>query len=247
DDSEWKQIDNESPRLRVQTGVPVRVRRAAFGSYFLNVGDARAIRIAPSALAELAETLGLKQVINNRPDHEEPGQPTSEEIQAAAEATGLEYVWAPVSGMPNADAVQRVAQALRRNLNSDANQFPNDVVELQSYFADDGRTGIRATPGAGARPQLWILGSSLFGAQLAAILGLPYAFASHFAPDALNQALAIYRRDFRPSAVLDRPYAMAGFNVFAADTDEEAELLASSQQQAFVALRTGRPGKLPPP
>ncbi|MEE2916709.1 alkane 1-monooxygenase [Sphingomonas ginsenosidimutans] len=142
---------------------------------------------------------------------------------------------------------QRVAQALRRNLNSDANQFPNDVVELQSYFADDGRTGIRATPGAGARPQLWILGSSLFGAQLAAILGLPYAFASHFAPDALNQALAIYRRDFRPSAVLDRPYAMAGFNVFAADTRAEAELIATSQQQSFFALRTGNPGRMRPP
>ena len=120
-------------------------------------------------------------------------------------------------------------------------------MELQSYFADDGQTGIVATPGAGARPQMWILGSSLYGAQLAAALGLPYAFASHFAPDALDDALAIYRRDFRPSAVLDKPYAMAGFNVFAADTDEEAELLASSQQQAFVALRTGRPGKLPPP
>lgn len=137
--------------------------------------------------------------------------------------------------------------ALRRTLASDPNDFPRDVVELQSYFADDGRTGISATPGAGARPELWILGSSLFGAQLAAMLGLPFAFASHFAPDALDQALAIYRRDFRPSAALDRPYAMAGFNVFAADTREEAELLASSQQQAFVALRTGQPRQLPPP
>lgn len=142
---------------------------------------------------------------------------------------------------------QRVAHAMRRNLDSDANAFPNDVVELQSYFADDGRTGIVATPGAGARPDLWILGSSTFGAQLAAILGLPYAFASHFAPDALDQALAIYRRDFRPSAQLDRPYAMAGFNVFGADSDDEAEYLASSQQQAFVALRTGTPGKMKPP
>jgi len=142
---------------------------------------------------------------------------------------------------------QRVARAMRRTLESDPNAFPQDVLELQSYFADDGQTGIRATPGAGARPDLWILGSSLFGAQLAAALGLPYAFASHFAPDALDQALAIYRRDFRPSAQLDRPYAMAGFNVFAADTDAEAELLASSQQQAFVALRTGNPRQLPPP
>ena len=142
---------------------------------------------------------------------------------------------------------QRVAQALRRTLETDPNAFPNDVVELQSYFADDGRTGISATPGAGAKPELWILGSSLFGAQLAAILGLPYAFASHFAPDALDQAMAIYRRDFRPSAQLDRPYAMAGFNVFAADTHDEAEYLASSQQQAFVALRTGNPRQMPPP
>ncbi|WP_448500892.1 LLM class flavin-dependent oxidoreductase [Sphingomonas sp.] len=142
---------------------------------------------------------------------------------------------------------QRVAMALRRTLDSDPNAFPRDVVELQSYFADDGRTGIRATPGAGANIEMWILGSSLFGAQLAAMLGLPYAFASHFAPDALDEALAVYRRDFRPSAVLDRPYAMAGFNVFAADTDEQARLLASSMEQSFVALRTGAPGPLPPP
>ncbi|KQT32703.1 alkane 1-monooxygenase [Sphingomonas sp. Leaf412] len=142
---------------------------------------------------------------------------------------------------------QRVAHALRRTLASDPNQFPNDVVELQSYFADDGRTGIVATPGAGARPEMWILGSSTYGAQLAAILGLPYAFASHFAPDALDEALAIYRRDFKPSATLSQPYAAAGFNVFAADTRAEAELLASSQQQAFVSLRTGNPRQLPPP
>ena len=142
---------------------------------------------------------------------------------------------------------QRVARAMRRTLESDPNAFPQDVMELQSYFADDGRTGIAATPGAGANVPLWILGSSTFGAQLAAALGLPYAFASHFAPDALDSALAIYRRDFRPSAQLDRPYAMAGFNVFAADTDAEAELLASSQQQSFVALRTGHPRQLPPP
>jgi luciferase family oxidoreductase group 1 len=142
---------------------------------------------------------------------------------------------------------QRVAQAIRRTLDSDANAFPRDVLELQSYFADDGQTGIRATPGAGAKVDLWILGSSTFGAQLAAMLGLPYAFASHFAPDALDQAVAIYRREFRPSPTLARPHMMAGFNVFAADTDEEAELLASSQQQAFVALRTGNPRQLPPP
>ncbi len=142
---------------------------------------------------------------------------------------------------------QRVARAMRRTLETDANAFPQDVLELQSYFADDGQTGIVATPGAGADPEMWILGSSLFGAQLAAAFGLPYAFASHFAPDALDQALAIYRRDFRPSARLAKPYAMAGFNVFAADTDAQAELLASSQQQAFVSLRTGNPRQLPPP
>ncbi|OYY69235.1 LLM class flavin-dependent oxidoreductase [Sphingomonas sp. 28-63-12] len=141
----------------------------------------------------------------------------------------------------------KVARALRRTLETDANAFPQDVLELQSYFADDGQTGIRATPGAGAKVNIWILGSSTFGAQLAAALGLPYAFASHFAPDALDQAAAIYRRQFRPSAALARPHFMAGFNVFGADSDEEAEYLASSQQQAFVALRTGNPRQLPPP
>ncbi|WNO54142.1 LLM class flavin-dependent oxidoreductase [Stakelama saccharophila] len=142
---------------------------------------------------------------------------------------------------------QRVARALRRTLDSDPNAFPRDVVELQSYFADDGRTGIRAVPGGGANVPLWILGSSLFGAQLAAALGLPYAFASHFAPAALDDAIALYRRDFKPSAQLDRPHVMLGFNVFAADTDEEAHYLASSQQHAFVAIRSGRPIQLPPP
>jgi luciferase family oxidoreductase group 1 len=142
---------------------------------------------------------------------------------------------------------QRVAHAMRRTLETNANAFPQDVLELQSYFADDGQTGITATPGAGAKVDLWILGSSTFGAQLAAALGLPYAFASHFAPDSLMSAIAIYRRDFKPSAALDRPHVMAGFNVFAADTDDEAELVASSQQQAFIALRTGNPGKMKPP
>ncbi|KPM25041.1 alkane 1-monooxygenase [Citromicrobium sp. RCC1885] len=142
---------------------------------------------------------------------------------------------------------QRVAAALRRNLDSNPDAFPRDVVELQSYFADDGRTGIRATPGAGADVQLYILGSSLFGAQVAAMLGLPYAFASHFAPQALDDALKIYRDRFEPSAVLSEPYAICGYNVFAADTEEEAQLLASSMQQSFVRLRTGQPGKLPPP
>lgn len=142
---------------------------------------------------------------------------------------------------------QRVARALRRTLESDPNAFPQDVLELQSLFADDGRTGIHATPGGGADVRLWILGSSTFGAQLAAALGLPYAFASHFAPDALDAAVAIYRRDFRPSAALDTPHVMLGFNVFAADTDDEAELLATSMAQAFVAIRTGQGIQLPPP
>lgn len=142
---------------------------------------------------------------------------------------------------------QRVMQAMRRTLAGGPDQFPRDIMELQGYFAGDDRLGFRATPGAGADVALWILGSSLYGAQLAAALGLPYAFASHFAPDLLDEALAIYRRDFQPSAVLDRPYAMAGFNVFAADTAQEAALLASSMEQAFVALRTGQPGLLPPP
>ena len=142
---------------------------------------------------------------------------------------------------------QRVAAALRRTLNSDPNAFPRDVMELQSYFVDDGATGIKATPGAGADVQFYILGSSLYGAQVAAALGLPYAFASHFAPDMLDGALEIYRRDFRPSEALREPYAIAGFNIIAADTDEEAEYLASSMQQSFVRLRTGQPGRLPPP
>ncbi len=142
---------------------------------------------------------------------------------------------------------QRVAQAMRRNLNSDANEFPRDILELQSYFADDGQTGISATPGAGANVPLYILGSSLFGAQLAAALGLPYAFASHFAPQMLDEALAIYREQFRPSAALDKPYVMAALNIIAADTDEEAEFLASSIQQSFIRLRTGGTGLFMPP
>ena len=142
---------------------------------------------------------------------------------------------------------QRVAQAMRRNLMSGAESFPRDIQELQAYFAGDRAIGFEATPGSGADVPLWILGSSLYGAQLAAHMGLPYAFASHFAPDALDEALHIYRRDFKPSEQLKEPYAMAGFNIFAAETREEAELIATSQMQAFVALRTGTPGRLKPP
>ncbi|ASK88535.1 LLM class flavin-dependent oxidoreductase [Sphingorhabdus sp. SMR4y] len=142
---------------------------------------------------------------------------------------------------------QRTAQALRRNLNSDANEFPRDVLELQAFLAGDDRLGIQATPGQGSQIPLYILGSSLFGAQLAAALGLPYAFASHFAPQMLDEALKIYRRDFKPSEQLAEPYVLCGFNIFAADSDAEAEYLASSMMQSFVALRTGNPGKMPPP
>jgi luciferase family oxidoreductase group 1 len=142
---------------------------------------------------------------------------------------------------------QRVAAAIRRTLDSDPNAFPRDVMELQSYFADDGQTGIVATPGAGADVQLYILGSSLYGAQVAGALGLPFAFASHFAPDMLDEALHIYRSHFRPSAALDAPYAMAAFNIIAAETDAEAEYLASSMQQSFVSLRIGNPRQMPPP
>ena len=139
----------------------------------------------------------------------------------------------------------RVARALRRTLDTDPNAFPSDVIELRSLFADDGATGIHATPGGGAKVNMWILGSSTFGAQLAAMLGLPYSFASHFAPDSLEAAASIYRRDF---AGAGKPHFMPAFNVIAADTDEEAELLATSQQQAFVAIRTTGTGiKLPPP
>ncbi len=142
---------------------------------------------------------------------------------------------------------QATARALRRNLASDADEFPQDVVELLDYFSDAPRGRVRAVPGAGLNVPVWILGSSLFGAQLAAHLGLPYAFASHFAPQMMMQAIEIYRATFRPSAQRDKPYVMLGFNVFAADSDEEAQLRATSMQQAFVNLRTGHPTKLKPP
>jgi luciferase family oxidoreductase group 1 len=146
---------------------------------------------------------------------------------------------------PGSDQI--TARALRRNLAADADEFPQDVVELQDFLSDAPRQQVRAVPGAGTKVPLWILGSSTFGAQLAAHLGLPYAFASHFAPQQMMQAIKIYRDTFRPSAQLDKPHVMLGFNVFAADTDEEARILATSMQQAFVNLRTGRPGKLQPP
>ena len=142
---------------------------------------------------------------------------------------------------------QLTARALRRNLATDPNQFPNDVVELMGYFSATQRHAVRAVPGAGLNIPIWILGSSLFGAQVAAALGLPYAFASHFAPEQMMQAIALYRSTFKPSAQLAKPYAMLGYNVFAADTEEEAQFLASSMQQAFVNLRSGHPKRLQPP
>jgi luciferase family oxidoreductase group 1 len=140
-----------------------------------------------------------------------------------------------------------VAHALRRDPTA-ADTFPNDVVELMSYFrpAVPGQI-VQAVPGAGLDVPIWILGSSLFGAQLAAALGLPFAFASHFAPRLLTQAVEVYRARFQPSEQLERPYVMLGVNVFAAETDAEARRLFTSLQQAFVNLRSGRPGRLPPP
>ncbi|WP_372620002.1 LLM class flavin-dependent oxidoreductase [Falsiroseomonas sp.] len=143
---------------------------------------------------------------------------------------------------------QIAARALRRNLAADADEFPQDVVELLGYFrpAEPGQA-LQAVPGAGQDVEVWILGSSTFGAQLAAYLGLPYAFASHFAPAQMMDAIAMYRDRFRPSERLAAPHVMLGVNVFAAETDAEARHLFTSLQQAFLNLRRGRPGKLPPP
>jgi luciferase family oxidoreductase group 1 len=147
---------------------------------------------------------------------------------------------------PGTDAA--TAHALRRTLAGDVDRFPEDVVELLGYFqpAHPGQR-VHAYPGEGANVQVWILGSSLFGAELAAGLGLPYAFASHFAPVSLMEAVAVYRRTFRPSPYLERPRLMLGVNVVAAATDAEARFLLTSLQQAFVNLRSGRPTRLPPP
>jgi luciferase family oxidoreductase group 1 len=140
------------------------------------------------------------------------------------------------------------ARALRRDLGDSADRFPEDVAELRAYLspAVPGQR-IRAVPGEGTKVPIWLLGSSLYSAQLAAMLGLPFAFASHFAPGAMMQALALYRAQFVPSAVLERPYAMLGVNVIAAETDREAARLFTSLQQSFVNLRRGQPGRLPPP
>src|SRR5690606_29692941 len=138
-------------------------------------------------------------------------------------------------------------RAVRKTLRDAADYSPRAGVGLRALSTGDVDLPILATPGLGAKVEMWMLGSSLFGAQLAARLGMPYAFASHFAPDHLDAALAAYRSQFRPSAQLDKPHAMAAMTVICADTDEEAELLASSQDQSFVRLRSGDPGKLPPP
>ncbi len=140
------------------------------------------------------------------------------------------------------------AFALRRTLNANPDEFPRDVIEVIDYFREP-QPGqqVRAVPGAGLRVPVWILGSSLFGAQVAAALGLPFAFASHFAPQLLHQAIEVYRGRFTPSEHLQAPYLMLGVNIVAADTDADARLLASSGRQSFASLRAGRPIPLPPP
>src|SRR5699024_1877503 len=141
---------------------------------------------------------------------------------------------------------QPTAQALRRYFQG-ANEYPQNVVELLQYFRPEAAQTVRAIPGEGTDVAVWLLGSSLFSAGLAAHLGLPYSFASHFSPAAMKQALSDYRQDFQPSAQLARPHAMIALNVVAADTDAEARRLFTSQQQTFINLRRGRPGRLPPP
>jgi luciferase family oxidoreductase group 1 len=144
---------------------------------------------------------------------------------------------------------QRTAHALRRTLASDPDAFPHDVLELLSYFQPEDGQAVRAVPGTGLSVPIYILGSSLFGAQVAAALGLPFAFASHFAAAQMIPAVDLYRARFKtsPIAQIDKPYVMLGVNIVAADTDDEARLLASSGRQAFASLRAGTPIKLPPP
>lgn len=143
---------------------------------------------------------------------------------------------------------QRTMMALRRNMSGEIDNFPQDVQELQHYFGEvQAGQAVQAVPGQGLHVPIWLLGSSLYSAQLAAALGLPFAFASHFAPDMLYQALAIYRSKFKPSAQLQQPHAMVCVNAIAADTDEEARRIFTSNQQQFINLRRGNPGKLPAP
>jgi luciferase family oxidoreductase group 1 len=147
-----------------------------------------------------------------------------------------------------APGTDRVTMAALRRSDSSADTFPQDVLELQSYFrAPEPGQAVRAIPGAGLDVPIWLLGSSMFSAQLAAELGLPFAFASHFAPDYMMHALKAYRTQFKPSEKLEKPYAMLGLSVVAADTDAEARRLFTSLQQQFVNLRRGTPGQLQPP
>ncbi len=153
-------------------------------------------------------------------------------------------------GLGRAPGTDRhTAQALRRHLHAgDEQGFPNDVLELQGYLSEAGaKQAVRAIPGAGTQVPIWLLGSSLYGAQLAAHLGLPYAFASHFAPDMLLQALALYRSGYRPSPAWPKPYAMVGVNVIVAETDAEAASLFTSIQQRFLGMQRGQRGPLPRP
>jgi len=147
-----------------------------------------------------------------------------------------------------APGTDRVTMAALRRSDTSADTFPQDVLELQSYFkTPEPGQRVRAIPGAGLDVPIWLLGSSMFSAQLAAELGLPFAFASHFAPDYMMHALHAYRTQFKPSEKLDKPYAMLGLSVIAADTDAEARRLFTSLQQQFVNLRRGTPGQLQPP
>ena len=142
---------------------------------------------------------------------------------------------------------QPTARALRRYFDS-ADQFPQDVAELLHYFepAQPGQ-GVQAVPGAGVEVPVWLLGSSLFSARLSAAMGLPFAFASHFAPDAMDEAVALYRRDFRPSARLAEPWVILALNVVASESEAQSRRLFTTQQQSFVNLRRGRPGRIPAP
>jgi luciferase family oxidoreductase group 1 len=145
-------------------------------------------------------------------------------------------------------ASQAVARALRRSLQNDGDDFPEQLAELRSYFQPrEGRSGVRAVPGEGLNIPIWLLGSSDYSAQLAGHLGLPFAFAGQFSPAYLQAALTLYRQRFTPSDVLDKPYVMVGVNVFAADTNEEARRLSTSHQQMHLNLIRGTPGQLPPP
>lgn len=143
---------------------------------------------------------------------------------------------------------QRTMMALRRHMSGDIDNFPRDVNELVEWFdARDPNPVVRPVPGYGAKIPVWLLGSSLYSAQLAAQMGLPFAFASHFAPDMLLQALHLYRSQFKPSSRLEKPYAVVCINIVAADSNRDAEFLFTSMQQAFVKLRRGEAGQLPPP